>query len=318
MTKFRDDDSVAMLGEYSNAYMVVSNRPECDENYDSAEKEWLGRASMSKHHRFLVTKDLHWQWFNVLVFGMVCEKDPSGASLRKAIEQLENMIKAARKFARNARKFLKWSTNIGFFFHVYPHTSTNSLHMHIVDLEFVGPTFHYMAYKNITAEAILEALRAEMNGKLVPGAALRYDEKDVELPKGEKIKSQLLKLHPIMNDAAGFQLVRKTLRSWGGAEAMRQELISERFLATESLQLSHGANPLNVFARLAYLENERTNVRNFVFGPERSSRMDNTMSNTMTITMSNTMSNTTATIGNTTTTMGNTMSNSTSELVTPG
>ena len=46
----------------------------------SDDKEWVGKASMSKRHRFLLTKDLSWWKFNALTFGM-----QSTAHLREAV-----------------------------------------------------------------------------------------------------------------------------------------------------------------------------------------------------------------------------------------
>ena len=59
-----------------------------------------------------------------------------------------------------------WSGNTGLFFHVYPHNSVQSFHLHIVDLDVTGPTYEVMKYKNMPAEDVLAVLRAEAAGQL--------------------------------------------------------------------------------------------------------------------------------------------------------
>jgi hypothetical protein len=48
----------AKLGKFQDRYVVACNRPESDEMWNSSEPAWLGKASMSKRHRFLVIKKL--------------------------------------------------------------------------------------------------------------------------------------------------------------------------------------------------------------------------------------------------------------------
>jgi len=55
---------------------------------------------------------------------------------------------------------------VGLFFHVYPHNSVQSFHLHIVDLDATGPTYEVMKYKNMPAEDVLAVLRAEAAGQL--------------------------------------------------------------------------------------------------------------------------------------------------------
>ena len=38
-------------------FIICSNLPANDEHWDSDDKEWIGKASMSKRHRFLTIKD---------------------------------------------------------------------------------------------------------------------------------------------------------------------------------------------------------------------------------------------------------------------
>merc|ERR1719203_72456 len=76
------------LGKFQDNFVICCNRPENDEHWDSEDPEWVGRASMSLHHRFLTTKDPHWQWFNSLVFGLV-PQHAGGVSREEALAQCE-------------------------------------------------------------------------------------------------------------------------------------------------------------------------------------------------------------------------------------
>merc|ERR1719387_2458773 len=120
-----------LLEGFQEKFMVACNRPECDEHWESLDPEWVGKASMSKNHRFLITKDLFWGWFNVLVFGLQ-------GNLREAVEFVEGAEKAARLYVQKKEG---WSQNVDFYFHVYAHSSVNSLHLHILDLDHLGPTY---------------------------------------------------------------------------------------------------------------------------------------------------------------------------------
>ena len=51
---------------------------------------------------------------------------------------------------------------IGMFLHVYAHCSVNSLHLHIVDLSEVGPTYEACRYKNLSMDMVLKALEDEI------------------------------------------------------------------------------------------------------------------------------------------------------------
>jgi len=148
------DKETARLGKASERFIIACNRPENDEHWESGEAEWVGKASMSKHHRFMLVRDLSWNLFNVIAFGM--EGD---SSLRKAVAMLEEMEAAARMYVAASEG---WSSDIGLYFHMYGHSSVNSLHLHIVDVATKGPTFDALAYKNLPLTAVLQVLRAEL------------------------------------------------------------------------------------------------------------------------------------------------------------
>merc|ERR1719277_968751 len=99
---------------------------------------------MSARHRFLTTKDLHWQWFNPLAFGMVPESE-GGVNPREAALQLDKMKAAALHYTKSAGG---WSEEIGLFFNVFGHNNVNSLFLHVVDMSVLGPGFNANSHKN--------------------------------------------------------------------------------------------------------------------------------------------------------------------------
>lgn len=141
------------LGPYEELFMVVFNRKEDSENWSSDDPTWRGKASMSKHHVLMTVRDLHWKWFNAIVFGMF-------ENLRESIELLQDMRAAALRFVAND-KSKSWSKNIGLYFHHYGHSSVNSLHLHIVDLDFTGPSFRALQYKNALITDVIAVLKHE-------------------------------------------------------------------------------------------------------------------------------------------------------------
>ena len=143
----------ASLGAASERFLIACNRPENDENWESAAPEWVGKASMGQRHRFMLVRDLSWSLFNVAAFGL-----QSGAELTATVEMLEAMEAAALLYVS---KTAGWSNNLGMYFHVYGHASVNALHLHLVDLDVTGPTFKALAYKNLPLQAVLEVLRTE-------------------------------------------------------------------------------------------------------------------------------------------------------------
>merc|ERR1712014_168859 len=84
--------------------------------------------------------------------------DEGGATVEEAIAELEAMRTAALEFTASSPE---WSNKVGLFFHVFGHNSVNSLHLHILDMNELGPTFWKYEYKNCPIDAILKVLREE-------------------------------------------------------------------------------------------------------------------------------------------------------------
>mmetsp|Transcript_25018 Transcript_25018/g.63438 ORF Transcript_25018/g.63438 Transcript_25018/m.63438 type:complete len:828 (-) Transcript_25018:92-2575(-) len=148
----------AWLGSWQDRYQICCNLPENEVHWDSDDPAWVGRASMSLRHRFMTTKNLHWQWFNALAFGLVPEEE-GGLSLEATIQELQDMKAAALTYTSNADG---WSSHVGLFFHVFGHNSVNSLHLHLVDMDHLGPTYRKLEYKNCSIDAVIKVLEEEM------------------------------------------------------------------------------------------------------------------------------------------------------------
>jgi len=134
-------------------FMIFQNRTENDDHWQD-EGEWLGKASMSKHHKFLSPVDDRWSTFNVLTFGM----DPS-FDLNECIKMLDEMEQTALDYAKQKG----WSNNVGLYFHCYPSNSVQTLHLHIIDEETKGPTFEHLNFKNLSIKDVRKVLSDELN-----------------------------------------------------------------------------------------------------------------------------------------------------------
>ena len=95
------------------------------------------------------------------------EADPerNQRTLKEALQCLTMMHDAALAFVEQDREENGWSQNIGLFFHCYPFCSVNSTHMHIVDLDYTGPTFDKINNKegrNLRMEDVIKAVKDEI------------------------------------------------------------------------------------------------------------------------------------------------------------
>ena len=153
-----EEENAALGAAYAERFVVASNLPAADKDWASTAPEQIGKVSMGERHRFLTTRNLSWEWFNVLAFGL----EGDATSLREAIATLEAMQAAARAFAKGTPKWSESPERLGMFFHCFPNNSVQGLHMHLVDLGATGPTFDHFSYKNLPATAVLKVLRDEL------------------------------------------------------------------------------------------------------------------------------------------------------------
>ena len=139
-----------------------------------------------------------WTWFNVLTMGLVDvakadavhhdeeEMRSEETNLELNIRTLESALACLRTMREAAFAFVKedaksgWSlreknvfqketnehvvelADIGLYLHCYPLCSVNSLHLHIVDLSEVGPTYEACRFKNLSMDMVLTALEKEI------------------------------------------------------------------------------------------------------------------------------------------------------------
>ena len=167
---------------------MIIRKPEEGGNVRPGEEASLEEARMT----------YFWTWFNVLTMGLVDvakadavhhdeeEMRSEEANLELNIRTLESALACLRTMREAAYAFVKedaksgWSlreknvfqketnqhvvglADIGLYFHCYPHCSINSLHLHIVDLSKVGPTYEACRFKNLGMDMVLKALENEI------------------------------------------------------------------------------------------------------------------------------------------------------------
>jgi hypothetical protein len=160
-------------GNYSESwkrdFFLARNLPNNDTDWGLAEK--AATASMSRYHRFLILRDLHWKTFNALTF----DKD--------FLHTLEAMRECAIACAISEIKSQHpdepepQESDIGLYFHCWPHNSVQALHMHIIDKRFTdklpdwyvvpvghadhAPAWRHHKHKNLPYEAVVEVLKSE-------------------------------------------------------------------------------------------------------------------------------------------------------------
>lgn len=158
------DEVQRWLGPFQDRYMVAGNHQVCDEKWAQSSPDWVGQASMSKRHKCLLAKDLHWEWFNVLTFGLV-------SGLERGVARLEEMKQAALHWISRADGWPA-EDHVGLFLIVYSHTNCKFCQLHLVDLDHLGPTFYALEPRLLRLDDALSSLREEaLAGQPCPEAA---------------------------------------------------------------------------------------------------------------------------------------------------
>jgi hypothetical protein len=132
-----DEEQQKALGPFQQDYII------CD-----AEERRGGR------HRQLLLRDVHWQWFNVVVFGLVAAEE-GGVTVSEALQMLEAMRAAAKQYV----KTVGWSTNVGLYFDGYGHTPVHFMCMHVVDMSELPEGFQ--CSRHLPFDAVVNVLREE-------------------------------------------------------------------------------------------------------------------------------------------------------------
>lgn len=142
-TKNNVDQS--LLGEYSDRFVVCHNRPENDRNWDNPDfygASMAGPDDYGPGHVFITTKNLDYKTFNILP--IILDND---------VRFVSELLIAAIKYTVNRN----WS-NPGFYFHCYPHNSVQSLHLHVLNMDNLGPAFKTGADKNLSIYDVLSVM----------------------------------------------------------------------------------------------------------------------------------------------------------------
>ena len=131
--------------------VVLQNRADNNAHWQSEDPAWVGKASMSKLHFFVVPPlDLEAKWeqmFNVV----------SLPNTPETIQMLERMQKAAVGYVKSEHPDVNVD-NLEMFFHCYPHNSLGLLHMHVIDRSQVGPSYIAQSHKNLSVSEIIQGL----------------------------------------------------------------------------------------------------------------------------------------------------------------
>lgn len=249
------------LGTFKEKFLICRNRPENDLQWDSKDVRWSGKASMSRRHRFLTTKDLHWQWFNPLVFGMAAELG-EGCTPAEALKEVEEMKAAAMRYVEHSPG---WSKEVGLFVNIFGHNNVNSLFIHIIDLSEVGPSYKAQQHKNCPLDAVVKLLQEEAQETSLQrisvvdrSAATKSSARLADLRGGFRgtggatsLKEELVERVPVLRDAGAFREARRILREdYGGCASLKAELSFAGFI-DEAGKLTTGTKPFNLFARIA-------------------------------------------------------------------
>ena len=147
-TKNNVDQS--LLGEYSDRFMVCHNRPENDANWNNPNFHGASMAGPDAYgpgHVFITTKNLGYNKCNILP--IILDND---------VRFIGDMLLAAIKYTVNRN----WK-NPGFYFHCYPHNSVQSLHLHVLNMDTIGPTFKTQAHKNLNVYDVLSVMEVPRN-----------------------------------------------------------------------------------------------------------------------------------------------------------
>lgn len=122
--------------DISQEFMVCHNRQENDDEWNdptSKRGSMAGPDANGPGHVFMTSRNLHWAKFNILTINDV--------------SFLERMKTNAQMYA----KAREWE-NYGLYFHCFPLNSVQSLHLHLVNLDTIGPHYATQRTKNLSLD----------------------------------------------------------------------------------------------------------------------------------------------------------------------
>jgi hypothetical protein len=160
--KFANPEDQALIPQLREKYIILRNKPELggigpeDPNWKTA--QFNENASMSAYHQFVGVKNMNWDLFNVLTFGL--EPGSITPNSKEAVilmlNELQTIGNAWAESKCIPREYL------GLYFHVYPFNSVQSLHMHMVDKreQHEGVAMKINQHKNMPISEIMHYFKA--------------------------------------------------------------------------------------------------------------------------------------------------------------
>ncbi len=133
----------SLLGKHAERFMICHNRPINDEKWNDPHfygASMAGPDDNGPGHVFITTKNLHFDTFNIIPI-----------VLKKNIQFLNDLLLAALEYTHNRG----WR-NPGFYFHCYPNNGVQSLHLHVVNRDTLGPSFYTQKHKNLSMYDVLK------------------------------------------------------------------------------------------------------------------------------------------------------------------
>lgn len=132
----------------SDKFFLARNLKQNDDYVYNTSKTWLGKASMSETHFFVVPRNLKdWTLMNGLVLGI---NDPQSAL---------NLLNEMREYGK---QHIANDAEPGFYLHITPFSSIPLLHLHVLDMKKLGPSFEELSFKNLPLDAFIAVLEKEL------------------------------------------------------------------------------------------------------------------------------------------------------------
>lgn len=138
------------LGNYKDRFVICHNLPKNDLNWDNPDFPTASMAGPDEYgpgHVFITTRNLDYSKFNILP--IIIDND---------VKFICDMLCAAITYTSNRG----WE-NPGFYFHCYPHNSVQSLHLHVINHDMIGPSFVKQIGRNLDIYHILNAMSVPHN-----------------------------------------------------------------------------------------------------------------------------------------------------------
>lgn len=126
----------------SQEFMICHNLPDNDSEWNvpsSTRGSMAGPDANGPGHVFMTSTNVHWTYFNILTI--------------RDVAFLKRMRANAEKYA-NGRGWKR----VGMYFHCFPLNNVQSLYLHIVNLDTVGPHHRAQRSKNLSLDDAIRVI----------------------------------------------------------------------------------------------------------------------------------------------------------------